>query len=70
MGCGACSRHGSDLVLLWLWHRLAAAALIRPLAWEAPCAVCTALESTRVHTHTIYIYVCVCILNIAPCAVQ
>ena len=27
-------RGGSDLVLLWLWHRLAAAALIRPLAWE------------------------------------
>ena len=25
-------RCGSDLALLWLWHRLAAAALIRPLA--------------------------------------
>ena len=24
----------SDLVLLWRWYRLAAAALIRPLAWE------------------------------------
>ena len=25
---------GRDLVLLWLWSRLVAAALIRPLAWE------------------------------------
>ena len=23
-----------DLALLWLWHRSAAMALIRPLAWE------------------------------------
>ena len=28
-----------DLVLLWLWRRLAATALIRPLAWEPPYAV-------------------------------
>ena len=27
-----------DPELLWLWHRLAAAALILPLAWELPCA--------------------------------
>ena len=26
--------HSSNLALLWLWHRPAAAALIRPLAWE------------------------------------
>ena len=25
-----------DLALMWLWHRLADAALIRPLAWEPP----------------------------------
>ena len=30
------SQHSSDLVLLWLWCRLAAAALIRPLSWELP----------------------------------
>ena len=39
-------RLGSDPVLLWLWHRLAAAAQIGPLAWELPYAsgtkVCTA----------------------------
>ena len=29
-------RHGSDPMLLWLWWRLAATALIRPLAWEFP----------------------------------
>ena len=27
-----------DLVLLWLWRRLSAAAPIRPLACEPPCA--------------------------------
>ena len=38
MSCGVGRRHGLDLALLWLWHRLAATALIRPLAWELPCA--------------------------------
>ena len=32
-------RCGSDLVLLWVWHRLTATALIRPLAWETPYAM-------------------------------
>ena len=27
-----------DLALLWLWHRPAALAPIRPLAWEPPYA--------------------------------
>ena len=31
--CGVGHRWGSDLVLLWPWRRLAATALIRPLAW-------------------------------------
>ena len=31
-------------VLLWLWCRLAAAALIRPLAWELPYAASAALN--------------------------
>ena len=34
MSCGVGCRCSSDLVLLWLWHKPAAAALIRPLAWE------------------------------------
>ena len=33
-----------DPALLWLWHRLAAAALIRPLAWELPCVAGMALK--------------------------
>ena len=30
--CGVGHRRSSDLVLLWLWHKLAPAPLIRPLA--------------------------------------
>ena len=33
-------RSGLDLVWLWLWHRLVAAALIQPLAWEPPYIYC------------------------------
>ena len=33
-----CRRYGSDPVLPWLWHRLAAVALIGPLACEPPYA--------------------------------
>ena len=33
MSCGVGHRYGLDLAFLWLWHRLAAAALIQPLAW-------------------------------------
>ena len=38
MSCGVGDRRGSDPVLLWLWHRLASTAPIRPLAWETPYA--------------------------------
>ena len=40
VGC----RRGSDLALLWLWHRLAATALIQLLAWELPYAMGIALK--------------------------
>ena len=43
VGC----RHGLDPVLLWLWHKLAAVALIWPLAWEPPYAAGVALEKTK-----------------------
>ena len=36
MNCGVGCRCGLDLVVLWLWFRLTAAALIRPPAWEPP----------------------------------
>ena len=39
MGRGVGWIRGSDPTLLWLWQRLAAVALIRPLAWELPYAV-------------------------------
>ena len=34
LSCDVSHRCGSNLVLLWLWCRLAAIAPIRPLAWN------------------------------------
>ena len=34
-------------MLLWLWRRLAAAALIQPLAWELPYAMAVALKKKK-----------------------
>ena len=47
MSCGVGHRHSSNLALLWLWRRLAAIALIQPLAWEPPYAVSTALKRQK-----------------------
>ena len=47
MSCGVGRQHGSDPKLSWLWHRLAAVALIRPLAWELPHAKSVALNSKK-----------------------
>ena len=47
MSCGVGHRLGWDPVLLWLWPRRAATALIRPLALEPPCATSAALEKTK-----------------------
>ena len=47
MSCGIGHRHGSDLVLLWLWCRPAAVAPFRPLAWELLYAVGAALKSKK-----------------------
>ena len=47
MSCGVGGRHNSDLGLLWLWHRLAAVALIRTLAWEPPWAMGAALKTNK-----------------------
>ena len=43
MSCGVGRRCDSDPELLWLWHRPAAVAPIRPLAWELPYAMGAAL---------------------------
>ena len=34
-------------MLLWLWHRVAATALIRPLDWEPPYAAGVALKRQK-----------------------
>ena len=47
MSCGVGCRCGLDPPLLWLWHRLVATALIRPLAWEPPYAAGAALEMAK-----------------------
>ena len=39
MNCDLGYRHGSDVVLMWLWHRPTAIALIQPLAWELSYAM-------------------------------
>ena len=50
MSCGV-AHISSDLPLLWLWCRLAAIALIRPLAWERPYAAGVALKSKNKQTN-------------------
>jgi len=44
MSCGVGQ---TQLVLLWLWCRLGAAALIQSLAWELPYATDAALKSQK-----------------------
>ena len=50
MSCGLGGRCSSDPVLLWLWHRLAAVAPIRPLACKPPCAMSMALKKKKSHS--------------------
>ena len=47
MSCGVAHRCGLDLALLQLWHRSAAASLIRPLAWELVYASSVTLKSKK-----------------------
>ena len=47
MSCDVGRRHGSNPALLWLWHRQAVVAPIRPLAWEPPCALGAALTRKK-----------------------
>ena len=47
LNCGVGCRRGLDPALLWLWHRLAAAVLIRPLAWEPLYAIGAALKKKK-----------------------
>ena len=45
MSCGI--GHRCSSLLLLLWHRLAAADLIRPLAWGPPYAIGVALKGQK-----------------------
>ena len=47
VSCGVGCRCGSDPVLMWLWCRLAAEALIWPLAREPPYEASVALKRKR-----------------------
>ena len=47
MSCGVGGRRGSDPMLLRLWHRPAATAPIRSLAWGLPDAMGAAIEKTK-----------------------
>ena len=47
MSCGVGRRGSLDLALLWLQCRLAATALIRPLAWKPPYASGVALKGQK-----------------------
>ena len=40
-------RRGSDLAFLWLWHRQACTAPIRPLTWELLYALGMALKRRK-----------------------
>ena len=50
MSCGVGCRCGLDPILLWLWHRPAATALIIPLSSEPPYATGVALKKTKRQT--------------------
>ena len=50
LSCGVGCRCSLDLVLLWLWHRSAAAALIRHLAWKLPYALGSVLKKKNKQT--------------------
>ena len=47
MSCSVGHRCGLDPVLLCLWHRPAAVASIRPLAWELAYAAGVAVKSKK-----------------------
>ena len=47
VSCGVARRCHLDPMLLWLWCRPVATALIGPLAWEPPHAVGAALKSQK-----------------------
>ena len=47
VSCGVGRRCGLEPALLWLWCRLAAAALIRTLAWPLPYATGATIKKKK-----------------------
>ena len=47
VSCGVGHRRDSSPPFLWLWHRLAATALIGPLAWKPPRATSAAPQKRQ-----------------------
>ena len=56
VSCGVGHGHSSDLALLWLRCRLAATAVIRPLAWEPPYVVHFWLSGLEQHLRKSYFF--------------
>ena len=56
MSCGVGCRRGLGPGLLGLWHRLVAAGLIRPLAWEPPHASGAAQKRQKDGKKIIYLF--------------
>ena len=53
VSCGVGCRHGLDPALLWQRRKLAATALIRPLAWDPPYAMSVTLKKKKKKTKKI-----------------
>ena len=56
VNCGLGHRGGSDPTLLWLWRRPAAAAQIRPQAWESPYVRGDVLRRKKYFTLSLCLY--------------
>ena len=52
MNYGVGCRHGSNPMLLWLWHSPVAIAPTGPLAWESPYAEGATLKRQRKKVHS------------------
>ena len=66
VSCGVGRRRSLDPTLLWLWCRLAAVALIRPLAWRLPYATGAAPPPKKRKKEKEMILRCIWGVNIYP----
>ena len=58
-----------DRALPWLWHRPAATAPIRPLAWEPPCAAGVALKISKTKQNKTKKLGSIVIETVFPCTI-